>query len=114
MKMSETFPIVEVFITFMKPGVLEEYFYPHLLPSLYYFHPEFLSLSTPHKLLSTAGFKSYEVVKARVQLQFLSGQYPSAKFARHWSLNNPRGYCTFPNCWNTETLESPEHILLFN
>ena len=42
-----------------------------LLPSLTYFKPQFMSLTSPHKLLLTAGPKSYEVCKARIQLLFL-------------------------------------------
>ena len=40
------------------------YYLPHpllLLPSLTYFHPQFMSLTFLHKVLTTAGSKSYEV-----------------------------------------------------
>jgi hypothetical protein len=70
------------------------------LPSLEYFHPEFMSLSTPHKLLTSAGSKSYEVAKARIQLLFLANQYPSSKNTRHWSTQNP---LFLPSLSRTET-----------
>ena len=82
------------------------------LPSLVYFHPQFMSLVTPHKIWTTAGHNSYEVAKARVQLLFLSSQYPCAKLLRHWSTDNPLGLCSFPACRDEDTVESPEHILL--
>ena len=82
------------------------------LLSLDYFKPQYMSLSSPHKLLTSAGPKSYEVTKARIQLLFLSSQYPSAKLQRHWSLENPLGLCTFQYCQDRLIVESPEHILL--
>ena len=72
-----------------------------------------MALGTPHKLLTTAGPKSYEVSKARVQLLFLSSQYPSASFSRHWSQDNPLGICSFPVCQENAIVESSEHILLY-
>ena len=82
------------------------------LPSLVYFHPQFMSLSSPHKLLTNAGSKTYEVAKARIQLLFLANQYPSMKNTRHWSTVNPDGLCSFPTCQEQELVEHPEHILL--
>ena len=83
-----------------------------LLPSLDYFHPEFLSLSRPHMLLISAGNKTYEVAKARVQLLFLANQYPSNASTRHWSPANPHGLCTFSPCLDLKVKETREHILL--
>ena len=82
------------------------------LPSLSYFHPEYLSLSSPHRLWSTAGQNLYEVSKAKIQLLFLSSQYPCAQRTRHWSPDNPRGFCSYPPCKVAEIVESREHILL--
>ena len=65
------------------------------LPSLIYFHPEYMSLTSPHRLLTTAGSNSYEVAKARIELLLLSSQYPLAKYTRHWSVDNPNGICSF-------------------
>ena len=83
------------------------------LPSLPYFQPQYLSLNSPHRLWTSAGVKSYEVAKARVQALFLSCQYPCAKLARHWSLTNPRGLCLYPRCHEKQEVESIEHILLY-
>ena len=82
------------------------------LPSLTYFHPQFLSLTTPHKLWSTAGQNIYEVSKAKIQLLFLSSQYPCAKRTRHWSPDNPDGICSVTTCKEDKQVESPEHLLL--
>ena len=84
-----------------------------ILPSLdFYFHPQYMSLKSPHKLWTTAGNKTYEVTKAKVQLQFLSNQYRCAKLTKHWTPDNPDGLCTFPSCTSESLVESPEHILL--
>ena len=83
-----------------------------LLPSLVYFHPQFMSLSATHRLWTTAGKNTYEVAKARVQLLFLSSQYPCAKLVRHWSKENPLGLCSHGPCQENLEVESPEHILL--
>ena len=71
-----------------------------------------MSLTNPHKIWTTAGNKPYEVAKARIQLLFLSSQYPCAKLTRHWSVENPQGICTFPLCQDHILVESPEHILI--
>ena len=44
---------------------------PVLNKSLCYFHPEYFSLKTPHKLLVAAGNKPYKVAKSVIQLKFL-------------------------------------------
>ena len=46
------------------------------LPSLAYFQPEYMSLASPHRLWTSSGHNTYEVGKARIQLLFLSSQYP--------------------------------------
>ena len=82
------------------------------LPSLKYFHPQFMSLRSPHKLLLAAGPKMYEICKAKIQLKFLCSQYPCGERTRHWTPENSAGICTFLNCYNNKSVESPEHILL--
>ena len=77
-----------------------------------YFSPEYLSLLKPHRIITSAGSRSYEVSKARIQLQFLSSQYRCAKLTRHWSSTNPNGFCTYPSCSEIHVVESLEHILL--
>ena len=83
-----------------------------LLPSLYYFHSQFMSLSSPHKILTTAGNKPYEVSKARIQLLLLSSKYPCAKLTRHWSPEYSDGCCTHPPCKEQGLVETVEHMLL--
>ena len=80
------------------------------LPSLSYFHTEFYSLTTPHRLWVSAGNNQYEVSKARIQLLFLSSQYPCGSRTRHWSKD--RGFCSFPACLQGEVVENPEHLFL--
>ena len=85
---------------------------PLLERSLCYFHPEYMSLKHPHKLLLAAGKKAYEVSKAIIQLKFLSSQYPCGERTRHWTPSNPRGLCTFPSCFSEGVVETQEHVLL--
>ena len=80
-----------------------------LLPSLAYFKPEYMSLTKPHPIWSTAGSNPYEVSKAVQQARFLSGRYRSEYLSRHWT-SNKEGYCLSPTC--NEELESVEHILI--
>ena len=82
------------------------------LPSLKFLRPQYMSLTSPHKLLTTAGSKPYEVAKACIQLRFLSSQYSCGQKSRHWSIENPGGWCTFPDCYTYQRTETPEHILL--
>ena len=62
------------------------------LPSLRYFSPHFLSLQEPHPLWTYAE-KVYEVQKAIVVANMISGRYFSDYHVRHWSRTNPNGYC---------------------
>ena len=71
-----------------------------------------MSLTTTHRLWTTAGPKPYEVAKARIQLLFLTSQYRCGELTKHWSLSNPEGLCSFPFCSVNRLVESPEHILL--
>ena len=82
------------------------------LTSLPCFHPQYLSLTSPHKVWTTAGPKPYEVSKARIQLLFLGSLYPCGSRIKHWSPSNPEGICTFASCWSQDIVENPEHILL--
>ena len=110
-------PTKEVFKKMVKAKVIDHWeqklrMEAALLPSLKFFQPNFLSLSTPHRIWTTAGQKPYEVAKARIQLLFLSGQYPCGSLTRHWSHENPQGFCTFPACHGSSQIETTEHILL--
>ena len=80
-----------------------------LLQSLEYFHPNFMSLSKPHPIWTTAGSNPHEVSKAVQQARFLSGRYRSESLARHWS-KNPKGFCLMQTCENTS--EDTMHILV--
>ena len=79
------------------------------LPSLQFFHPNFLSLSSPHPLWTTAGSSPYEVKKAVVQARMLSGRYRTERLRRHWS-SNSEGYCLLPSCH--QQFDDLTHILL--
>jgi hypothetical protein len=74
-----------------------------------YFKPEYMSLTKPHPIWSTAGSNPYEVSKAVQQARFLSGRYRSEYLSRHWT-NNKEGYCLSPTCSNE--VESVDHILI--
>ena len=54
------------------------------LPSLKYLRPQFMSLSRPHPILSTAP-NPYEVNKMTVQIRMLSGRYRVGSLTRHFS-----------------------------
>ena len=93
-------PTKETFKALVKSKVID--YWEHklrskatFLPSLLYFHTEYMSLTSPPRLWTTAGINSYEVARARIQLLLLSSQYPLAKYTRHWSVDNPNGICSF-------------------
>ena len=81
------------------------------LKSLKYFKPQFMSLSKPHPIFSTAGSSPYEVVKACTQARLLSGRYRTELLSSHWS-SNPGGYCLCPSCDGLFIPEDIEHIFL--
>ena len=54
------------------------------LPSLSYFKPEYMSLSKAHQLWTTCKDNSFEVGKAVIQAQLLSGRYRSDKLLKHF------------------------------
>ena len=61
--------------------------------SLEFFKPQFLSLSRPHPLWTTCASNPWEINKALIVARLLSGQYISDWHARHWSKENPDGFC---------------------
>ena len=71
------------------------------LPSLKYFQLHLMSLRSPHPLWTTAGSNSFEVSKAIVQAQMLSGRYPTDYLSRHWT--NRDGSCSLPSCKDLNT-----------
>ena len=67
------------------------------LDSLSLFRPNFMSLSRPHPIWTSAGSSNYEVKKATVQARMLSGRYRTCWLRRHWS-GDPTGSCQVPDC----------------
>ena len=81
------------------------------LPSLSYFHPEVMSLSSPHPMWTSAGSNPFEISKAVIQARMLSGRYPSDYLSRHWT-KNKLGNCLLPLCHGNNVPGTLEHILL--
>ena len=86
-----------------------------LLPSLVYFQPSHMSLSTPHPVWSMAE-SGFEVTKAITVATMLSGRFVTDYHARHWSRTNPEGLCqlclAFPFPGQATPLGTLEHMLL--
>ena len=80
-----------------------------VLPSLTYFHPQFMSLAKPHPLWLSAGSNPHKVSKAIQQAKLLSGRYRTESLCRHWSTNR-EGFCLSRTCF--EETETVEHILV--
>ena len=80
-----------------------------LLPSLHFFNPSFMSLTTTHPLWSTAGSSPSKVAMATVQAQMLSGRYRTQKLCSHWS-NHTSGFCLLSESCSS-SLEDLPHIL---
>ena len=72
--------------------------------------PHSMSLRSAHTLGTTAGSNSFEVSKAIVQAQMLSGRYPTDYLSRHWT--NRDGSCSLPSCRDMNTPGTLEHLLL--
>ena len=75
------------------------------MSSLTFFHPQYMSLSRPHPLLSSAGSSPSKVSMASVQALMLSGRYRTQSLMRHWHKYAKR------NCFKTKKLVS---ILFYN
>ena len=80
-----------------------------VLHSLEYFKPEYMSLSTPHPHWLHAG-SPFEVRKAVIACRMLSGRYRTDRLSRHWTKDNPNGYCRLPGCH--DQVGDLQHILL--
>ena len=79
--------------------------------SLKYFNPCFMSLSNPHPIFTTCGSNPYEISRAVVQAQFLSGKARVESLTKYWDKSNNDGMCQLCK------LDKPvpgtiEHILL--
>ena len=68
-----------------------------LLDSLSMFRSDFMSLSSPHPIWTSAGSSPYEVKKATVQARMLGGRYRTCWLRRHWS-GDQSGSCRIPGC----------------
>ena len=79
------------------------------LLSLKFFHPAFMSLSSPDPIWTSAG-SPYEVSKAVIASRMLSGRYRTDLLSRHWTRDNPDGLCRLPGCTNQQG--NLIHILL--
>ena len=79
------------------------------LDSLDFFKPDFMSLSSPHPIWSSAS-SPFEVSKAVVSARMLSGRYRTDKLMSKWSTTNPSGFCQLPGCHGE--LGTLQHILL--
>ena len=81
------------------------------LTSLKYFDPNFMSLTTPHPIWTTAGSSPYHVTMSTIQAVMLSGRYRTEQLCSNWS-SNRSGFCQAPSCIDQEIPEDIDHILL--
>ena len=81
------------------------------LSSLKYFHPEYMSLTAPHPIWTTAGPNPHQVSMSTVQAIILSGRYRTEAFCSKWSTSSPGGTCRAPSCSTTPRTEDLHHIL---
>ena len=68
-----------------------------------------MSLSIPHPHWLHAG-SPFEVRKAVIACRMLSGRYRTDRLSRHWTKDNPNGYCRLPGCH--DQVGDLQHILL--
>ena len=78
------------------------------LKSLTFFNANFMSLTSTHPIITTAGSSPAEVVKSLVQILMLSGRYRCGSLQRHWSKENT-GFCILSSKCNE--VEDIQHIL---
>ena len=81
------------------------------LPSLKYFLPAYMSLSTTHPLFTTCAGSPYEISKAVFQARYLSGRGRVESLTKHWDPANSEGYCRLCSGL-APTLGTIEHLLL--
>ena len=79
-------------------------------PSLIYFKPSFMSLSSPHPMFTTCGSNSFETNKSTCQAALISGRFKTDLLARHWVQENPEGHCVI--CPNLGLQDTLEHFLI--
>ena len=69
-----------------------------------------MSLARPHPLWTTCNDNSFEVNKAYVVANLLSGRYPTDWLSRNWSSDNPNGHCIL--CPGQDIPGTLEHMLV--
>ena len=79
--------------------------------SLRYFNPWYMSLARPHQLWTSCGSNPYEIHKAVIQAQMLSGRYPTDKLKRHWKKDSS-GACSIQGC-TSKDIGTIEHYLIW-
>ena len=80
------------------------------LDSLANFKPQYMSLFTPHPLITSCGSNSYEVNKAVIQLKLLSGRYRSDSLLSNFHPSNP-ATCQL-SCDQPNAIGDVEHLLI--
>ena len=80
------------------------------LLSLEFFKPAYLSLKSPHPIMTSAGSSPYFVNMAKVQLIMISGRYRTEALASHWSPSGSKN-CQTPQCIGLGKVEDLRHIL---
>ena len=78
--------------------------------SLFYFKPEFMSLSNPHPMFLSCSSNSFETNKSICQAALLSGRFKTDYLSRHWVKENPEGYCVL--CTHLQLQDTLEHFLI--
>ena len=79
------------------------------LDSLLFFKPNFMSLTKPHPLWSTAGSSPSKVAMVTIQAQMVSGCFRTEQLCSNWS-KNKAGICLLsPAC--SMVVEDLPHIL---
>ena len=82
-----------------------------ILPSLQYFFPNHMSLSSIHPMFTSCGGSPYQTKKAVVRTRYLSGRGRVEALTKHWDFSNKEGNC--PLCvLLSPTLGTVEHLLL--
>ena len=83
------------------------------LSSLKYFHPNYMSLSRPHWIWTTAGSSPSKICMATIQATIISGRYRTEALTRYWS-SNKNGCCLLsPQCNAQGLREDVQHMLQF-
>ena len=80
------------------------------LDSLLNFKPQYMSLSTPHPLITSCGSNPYEVNKAVIQLKLLSGRYRCDSLLSHFHPSNSPT-CQL-SCDQPDAIGDVQHLLI--